>query len=303
MVKTTFEFVQMDLDLPMRLLHFTPENLALWKRMEGLKELKDSRYVIPIHWHKEIEVTYVVRGKITVRNNKQTDVYQDGSFIYIESGEIHELIGEMTPDSEVICFIISYDFIKKHLPGIDNLSFDMAKTSRTVSELESLFFSILETYEAKEPFYNLKIQSDILSLFYVLCHHHLAEQEEGQQLKKKNTLQLNQQILSYIHDHYSERLTLEEVSSQFNFSREHFARLFKENFGRTFLTYLMDYRLYRAFPEIIQGNKTIEVISQLHGFPSSKALIRGFKATYDDTPIQYRKKQTIQIMDHNDLSK
>lgn len=298
MEKTTFEFVQMDRDLPMRVLHFSENNPLIYSQIKEMITAESSVSFVPMHWHKELEVTFVVKGDLSLRKNQETKNYQDGTFFIVNSGEIHELKGEFSPGFDIICFIISYDFVKNYLPGIDSLVFDLEKTKTTYPKLEKIFLSILADHQSKEPFSYLRIQSELLALFHILCTHHLVDSEEEINIAISN--QLNQEILDYIHAHYNEKLSLEDVSSHFNFSREHFSRLFKDNFGRTFLTYLTDYRLYRAFPEIIKGNNTLELISQRHGFPSSKALIRHFKQVYHDTPIQYRKKYNIRIMDHND---
>ena len=297
--KTTFEFVQMDHDLPMKILHFSQDNLIMKDQLKQISGSDAQSHFVPMHWHKELEVTYIVKGSLELRKNNQTKVYQDGTFFVINTGEIHELKGSLTPNVEIICFLISYDFVESYLPNIDHMYFDLETTQETYVELEKLFVSILHQHQTKEPFSSVKIQSDLLELLYLLSVYHLKEGKQ-EQLAIYSNNQLNQDILSFIHEHYDQKLSLTDVAHHFNFSKEHFARSFKENFSRTFLSYLTDYRLYRAFPDIMKGTKTIEIISQEHGFPSSKALIRHFKSTYHETPVQYRKNHEVIILDHND---
>ena len=83
-------------------------------------------------------------------------------------------------------------------------------------------------------------------------------------------------------------------------SREHFARRFKNIFGKTFLEYLFDYRIGRAFHDIISEELTIEQISLLHGFTSSKGLIQQFKKRFSTTPNEYRKQAVVTSIDHDD---
>lgn len=300
MEKTTFEFVQMDRDLPMKVLHFSKSNLELYSQMKALALNDTSINFVPMHWHKELEITFVVKGHLRLRKNQKVNDYLDGTFFVVNSGEIHELTGQLEQDVNIICFLISYDFIKNYLPNIDNLYFEINQTKENAEALESVFYSIFSSYQSEEKYAYLGVQSGLLSLLQQLCQNHLSKKEDTLKLSESN--QLNQEILDFIHQNYDQKLSLADISSQFNFSREHFSRIFKENFGCTFLTYLTDYRLYRAFPEIINGNHTIELISQKHGFPSSKALIKYFKQVYQDSPIQYRKKHNIQIVDHNDTS-
>ncbi|WP_099224411.1 AraC family transcriptional regulator [Listeria costaricensis] len=298
MEKTTFEFIQMDRDLPMKILYFSEKNPLLLSRIEEMNANNSLVHFVPIHWHKEIEITFVRKGNIVLRKNNVTKEYQDGTFFIVNSGEIHELNGNFTKGFEVICLIISYDFIKQFLPNVDNYYFNLEEPVSTYDPLAELFTSILTTFQKNDAFSSLKIQSDLLRIFHLLCCYHL-EEKSREKMNAHSSDQLDKEILDYIHCHYAEKLSLDDLADHFNFSKEYFARIFKEKFGYTFLNYLTDYRLYRAFPEIIKGNKTIEWISQQHGFPSSKALIRHFKKVYSDTPIQYRKKNDVQIMDHN----
>ena len=53
-------------------------------------------------------------------------------------------------------------------------------------------------------------------------------------------------IISYVNEHYTEKLSLEEVANQVGFSREYFCRFFKQHMGITFLRYLNEVRISHA---------------------------------------------------------
>ena len=106
MEKTTFEFVQMDRDLPMRVLHFLENNPLIYSQIKEMITAESSVSFVPMHWHKELEVTFVVKGNLSLRKNQETKNYQDGTFFIVNSGEIHELKGEFSPGFDIICFII-----------------------------------------------------------------------------------------------------------------------------------------------------------------------------------------------------
>lgn len=295
MSKTMYESVKMDRDLPMKVLHFSNENPLFSSYLEEEIQQTNLLHYVPMHWHRSIEFTYVIKGELTLRTNDSEKKYQDGDIFIINSGEIHEIKGMLSDEFELICFIISYDFIKKHLPNIDQMYFDMAKTKESYAEFTTLFSTILATYQEAESFSNLKIQSELLQLLYLLCRYHLLEKDHLQTINHSNK-ELNQEILNYVQEHYADNLSLEEISLHFNFSREHFSRLFKSIFGHNFSQYLSEYRLYQAFPDIVEGKDTIEMISLRYGFPSAKALINQFKKVYHETPARFRKKYAVEMI-------
>ena len=53
-------------------------------------------------------------------------------------------------------------------------------------------------------------------------------------------------IRRYLEQTYSQQLTLVSISEYFHFSPSHFSRLFKKEFGTTFVKYLLDYRIQEA---------------------------------------------------------
>lgn len=300
MSRTTYETVRMDDNLPMRILHFSHDKPIVLPDGETYQFDATTLQFVPPHWHRSVELTYVVNGTLHLRQSDKEQTFVDQSFFIINSGEIHEMSSVPTTEFELLCFIISYEFIQQFIPDIEQIRFDMDTTDQTYPELSDLFRTILALYEKDQAFGHLQIQGKLIEILYLLCQYHRIE-ETGPAIKKyRRSQELNKLILEYIHEHYRENLTLDRLAKTVNFSREHFSRLFKETFGKTFLTYLNDYRLYCAFPEIVNSHKTIEAISIAHGFPSSKALIKQFKAAYHETPMHYRKNRSVSILDHND---
>lgn len=299
MSRTIYESVQMDDNLPMRILHFSHDKPLVLPNGSSYQFDAATLQFVPPHWHRSIELTYVMNGTIHVRQNNEEQTYGDETFFIINSGDIHELSSVPSANFELICFIISYDFIEQFIPNSDQVRFDMALTEETYPELSALFQGILALYYDDQPFAHLQIQSKLLQILYVLSRYHQVAESDQMTRKFRRSQELTKQILAYIHEHYMENLTLDRMASTFNFSREHFSRLFKDTFGKTFLAYVNDYRLYCAFPEIVNTRKTIEAISIAHGFPSSKALIKQFKDVYHETPIRYRKNREVTILDHN----
>lgn len=50
-------------------------------------------------------------------------------------------------------------------------------------------------------------------------------------------------IISYVTEHYPEKITLNDISARIGFSKEYFCRFFKQHMGITFLQYLNELKI------------------------------------------------------------
>lgn len=175
MSRTTYESVQMDHNLPMKILHFAHEKIFISPGGHTYQFDTATLQFVPPHWHRSIELTYVVKGTIHVRQSDKEQTFHDKSFFVINSGDIHELSSVPTKNFELICFIISYDFIQQFIPNIEQIRFDMETTQEVYPDLSSLFHDILALYNEHQEFGHLQIQARLIEVLYLLCQYHQVE--------------------------------------------------------------------------------------------------------------------------------
>ena len=84
-------------------------------------------------------------------------------------------------------------------------------------------------------------------------------------------------IISYVNEHYTEKLSLEEVANQVGFSREYFCRFFKRHMGITFLRYLNEVRISHAGRILMNTDKSISEVMQESGFTNQTIFNRLFQ--------------------------
>lgn len=296
MNKTTYESVKIEPNHFANILHFTPLMLSEEQLNHREYYKHGTDYFIPPHWHRALEFTYVKKGKLTLRINGETKIIKTGEFLLVNSGELHELQSLENEDFDIQCLIISYPLLKYLIPDFYSYRFELRKDTKSMDHFKDKFEQIMSLNKDDFEYNYLKINSIILDLVFDLLKEHVMKKEKGMMESQEFIIG----AIDYIHVNYEKPLTLEQISKDFGMSREHFARLFKASIGSTFLQYLTDYRIYRAFPEIVHSDLTIESIGRKHGFPNTKALISQFDARYGKTPAKYRKDHKISIIDHND---
>jgi len=93
----------------------------------------------------------------------------------------------------------------------------------------------------------------------------------------------------YLHDHYSNSITLEELAAIAGLSGFHFLKAFTSLFGITPHAYHICLRIERSLPLLRQGVSTPQIAETL-GFYDQSHFIHHFKRTMGITPGKYQKK-------------
>ena len=100
--------------------------------------------------------------------------------------------------------------------------------------------------------------------------------------------QLVHEATLYIHEHYSEPVSVRDISEQAHFSPSYFATVFRFFTGFTVKNYFNRYRLHRAATELAASDKRIIDIAFDVGFLSQESFTRSFSKAYNITPAQFR---------------
>lgn len=101
------------------------------------------------------------------------------------------------------------------------------------------------------------------------------------------------ELISYVNEHYTEKLSLEDAADYVGFSREYFCRFFKQHMGLTFLRYLNEVRISHAGRLLSSTDLSISEIMNTCGFTNQTIFNRLFKEIYGMTPRQARKTLSV----------
>ena len=85
------------------------------------------------------------------------------------------------------------------------------------------------------------------------------------------------QAISYIHKHFREDLSQENIALQLGLTPTYFSNIFKAETGKSFPKYLSEYRIYHAIQLIQSGEEDISVLAESCGFHTKKYFLESFK--------------------------
>lgn len=100
------------------------------------------------------------------------------------------------------------------------------------------------------------------------------------------------QMLAFIYDHYSNKIVIQDIVDELNYSETFLNHKFKEAVGTTYIEYLNRYRIQKALALLKEGGLTIQQISWDCGFGETKYFGRVFKKYIGCSPKEYVKKIT-----------
>ena len=263
------------------------------------------------HWHEEVEIVYLYHGSFKLDINMEPYGTDRECFLFINSGELHSLRSlSMEFDEQAVVFSPSmllfqdYDSIDESilLPLTQNkLTFPrfLDQTSPFFSAFSSCYQQISHIFsQSKETLITgeqiltddvisqLQIKAGILQLIGILMEAGLMCQSPRTESQKITAIKT---VLSYITDHYHEKLYVQDLASQVNMNEQYFCRFFKRSIGKTPIDYINDYRLNKVIRLLETGDAQITEICLECGFNNMGNFQRLFKRKTGITPLQYRK--------------
>lgn len=103
------------------------------------------------------------------------------------------------------------------------------------------------------------------------------------------------QIKNYIDYHYSESITLNEISKKYYINAAYFSRAFKKEIGVNFNDYLRKLRLDKAAAFLASTDLKVYEIAGKVGFDNSNYFMKKFQEQYGITPGKYREQHSEKI--------
>ena len=98
-----------------------------------------------------------------------------------------------------------------------------------------------------------------------------------------------ERIKDYIHAHYAESITLDDIANLISMSPSSCSRFFRTNAGKTVTDYILDVRLGNAARALVDTNDSVSVICYRCGFNNLSNFNRVFKAKKEMTPSEFRR--------------
>ncbi len=254
----------------------------------------------PLHWHYYSEILYIKKGSIRITCNEKSRVLQTGDLCYIYPLQLHEV--SPSEDETVEYIVIKFDFHAMTLPPAhqrklfdyfihhsetNNFCMIISKEELSPEPISSYMQQIFITYQNKDDFYPLQMQADLYSILIEIAKK--SKKEIGLAPRYRNNTDLSfHHILEYIDTHSGEPLEIQDLAAMCHMSYSHFAKLFREHYGRSCKEYITYIRLVKAQDLLLHTDYDINYIALETGFFDCSHFIRTYKKWKGITPKQER---------------
>jgi AraC-like DNA-binding protein len=268
-------------------VRFRNESLTLFHD-NGINE------TYPLHWHEAVEIIMPLDGAFCVQHNQTTYRLEAGDILILSPNVPHAvpasktrryiLLGSLIP----LCSQKFYDSVRQLLPPVVMLS--GTRHPALHAAVKRLLEGIVQETRDPSPASGLSIYAGLLQIMAVLTKQAERMQAVPCQPQEEEGVRDSRMASAcdYIHQHYMEKLTLEEMAQACGFSKYHFERLFKRHTAQTFYQYLNGIRIKHAAMLLADNTLSVTDIAYRTGFPSISSFIRMFHIQYQCTPSAYR---------------
>lgn len=255
------------------------------------------------HWHDELQLCLVVKGQVEFQVNEDKIVLSPGEGLYINKGQIHQAKNYKNSDSTYICVDFQANLISgfegsiigtKYVePYINNaaLAYLILKpdTAWQKAILDKTFL-LAELYESKAAVYEMEVRIQLQTIWQILVKNYFALSPVQNVSSEKTRCKA---IITYVQQHYMDKVTLEQLSKVLNLSQGACCREFKKYMKCTIFEYLMNYRLTMSSKMLLTTDTSITDVAYKCGFNGASYFIEQFKKKTGETPYTYKNSRNV----------
>lgn len=146
---------------------------------------------------------------------------------------------------------------------------------------------LYQTASSSDYVRDMKIFEQLTALLSLLMEESWHPEAGGRKSSQKYNLQ---NIKEYLDQNYFQRITLDNLADTFYINKFYLTRIFKEQFGVSISSYLLQLRITHAKQLLRFSDLTIEKIGQECGMKDANYFSRMFKKVEGISPGEYRKQ-------------
>lgn len=247
---------------------------------ENRTETIDAFYTTTLsdmpHIHKEIEIVLVEEGSVIAYADRACFELGSGDIYIAFPNQVHYYKNCISGHYYVVIFSADLIYGQKNALSTNIPTCNAPDGMRDISEHIIKFFAA----------YKRKSLTECVGYLNLFMGALLPRLTLSPALTTDNsTLRC---ILEYCSQHYTEKISLDSVSSQLHISKYYISRLINSKLDLGFNDYINMLRVNAVCDMLLEDNKKIADISEDVGFGAIRSLNRSFKQIMNMTPIEYR---------------
>jgi len=274
----------------LRIEELNPTFLFTWK---GTRDVDVDYY----HWHDHLEIAYVMSGSGKYNINNEIYDVKEGDLLILNPGVMHESLPNEQGENATTEFFVGFsdiqlqDYPPNFLPTPDG-----GHIMHTSGEFRQKIMRLCTSMEAENLIYKegryFMLKSYLMQLILLV----IREQSESisptgsyafKSVKKSYVVE---QMITYFEEHYSEKISLDQIAENMYLSPFYLSKIFKSETGDTPIHYLINIRMEKA-RKLLEDNResSIQEVAAMVGYDDAYHFSKLFKKRYGVAPSRIRK--------------
>ena len=262
---------------------------------------KDS---VPWHWHEELEAVIIAEGSCIVTFGNQKYIVHAGEGFFINSEILHGCwkhnhsschFHSMVFHPNLVGGNLGSVFYQNYiLPFIQDFSVEGIIFKSDVPWKTEALHLLEQTWQSCSTAsfgYEIKVRN-YLSDFILLLQQNLSNTTVSPNAKSLHNRQRIKTMLQYIHDHYIESITMEQIAQSASISKSECLRCFRKTIDVTPIQYVRQYRIKQAAKRLVTTEDSVSQIAEQCGFSDLSYFTKTFREITGVPPLQYRTKSS-----------
>ena len=241
--------------------------------------ITDTEYThsyVDWHYHENTYFTFLIQGNVVEGNKKEIYECSAGTLLYHQWEDPHYNI---KPDGFTRGFHI--EIPRKWFENL-NISKNQLEGSFNIKnpEVKLLMYKIFKESKIDDSSSEISTHQLLLTIFSQLSTHKSKVEKKPVWVK---------QIDELLHESYTEKFSLTELSQTLDIHPIHLSRDFHKYFNCNLGDYIRKLKINQSLSFLTANEKSLTEIALDCGFADQSHFIRSFKENIGITPLNYRK--------------
>ncbi len=246
-----------------------------------------------LHLHHGYEIVYVKSGKGTIKVEDKEVHYDDGTLVLIGPSIPHFGFSNTTyPDNFEVVIHFDDEFVQNRIGAFPEFS----SIHKLIESSKRILVFDCQTKKEVTPLFDritkLNPTEQLISIFELLSklskvktHQSLLGKDLGEHFAQSKQIK---KVFDFINENFHSQISTRDIAAQVSLTTNSFCRMFKNLTGKSFITYLNDYRIHRATLLLEVTDASISQIMRECGFENPSYFARVFFQAKKLQPTEYR---------------
>lgn len=292
------DFKHFDVDANLR--ETTTHGDALFPIAVYLQKVNETLqgFVIP-HWHEEFQFILQQYGTTIYQVNDKQYTVPLGYGLFINSRQLHSARA-LNGNSRYICVdinpaavsgaansLVQQKYIQPLMRSNQAEAILLEPSVAWHKQVMDSILSLISEYERPSYGYELRVKSALFMAFnyLIINQDHKLDAIPNRLPALKNRMTL---MTKYIEQHYTEDITLRDLSLCANVSEGECCRCFKKMTNLSPIAYLLQFRIAKSIALLVSTEMSILDVALKCGFTSNSYFTMRFRKIMGCTPLEYR---------------